>query len=38
MSYLAGAYGIIWLAIFVYAFIIDRKVSRLEREIESLKK
>jgi CcmD family protein len=38
MSYLAGAYGIIWLAVFVYLFMVDRKANRLEREIASLKK
>jgi len=38
MSYLAGAYGIIWLAVFVYLLILDRKANRLEQEIASLKK
>jgi len=38
MSYLAGAYGTIWLAVFVYLLIVDRKANRLEQEIASLKK
>lgn len=38
MTYLFGAYGIIWLALFGYVFLIDRKTARLGEELEALRK
>ena len=38
MMYLFAAYGIIWLAVFGYVFVIDRKCARLGEEIEALRK
>lgn len=38
MTYLFAAYGIIWLALFAYVFIVDRKCARLGEEIEALGK
>ncbi len=36
MTYLFSAYFVIWLAIFLYLFFIDRKAVRLSAEIDSL--
>ncbi len=38
MIYLAGAYGVIWLALFLYMILIDRKASKLSDELETLRK
>lgn len=37
MTYLFGAYFVIWLALFIYLFFIDRKAIRLSAEIDSLR-
>jgi CcmD family protein len=38
LNYLAAAYTAIWIAIFVYVLSIGRRASRLEREIEDLRR
>ncbi len=38
MSYLFASYTIIWLALFAYMVSLSRKLKRLNREIETLKK
>lgn len=38
LSYLAAAYLAIWGGLFVYLLSIGRTASRLEREIEDLKR
>ncbi|MBI3794252.1 MAG: CcmD family protein [Nitrospinae bacterium] len=38
MIYLFSAFGIIWLALFAYIFLIDRKCADLEKEIANLGK
>ena len=35
MMYLFAAFAVIWLAVFAYLFVIDRKCAKLEKEIES---
>ena len=36
MIYLFSAYAVIWLALFAYLFLIDRKAGRLLSEMDSL--
>jgi CcmD family protein len=38
MIYLFGAFGVIWLALFAYIFVVDRKCADLEKEIEAFGK
>ncbi len=38
MTYLALAYGFIWLAVFGYVARLGHRLSRLNREIEDLKR
>lgn len=38
LNYLAAAYAVIWLALFVYLLSIGRRARRLEREIEDLRR
>jgi len=37
VGYLAAAYGVVWLALFGYLFLLTRKTNQVEREIEALK-
>jgi CcmD family protein len=37
MSWLFAAYGVIWIAIFLYVFGLDRKQKELSAEIAALK-
>jgi len=36
MVYLAAAYGVIWLALFLFVFSIYRRQTRIDAEIEAL--
>lgn len=38
LTYLGAAYAAIWIALFVYLISIGRRASRLEREIDELKR
>lgn len=38
LTYLAVAYGIIWLALFVYILSLDRKQKKLSKAIELMEK
>lgn len=38
LTFLAAAYGIIWLALFIYIFSLDRKQKKLARSIDILEK
>jgi CcmD family protein len=38
LYYLAAAYTAVWIAIFAYLLSIGRRTSRLEREIEELRR
>jgi CcmD family protein len=37
MTWLIAAYSIIWIAIFIYAFGLDRKQKALTAELQQLK-
>jgi CcmD family protein len=36
VKYVAAAYGLVWLAILVYVWLIGQKVGRLEAELDRL--
>ncbi len=36
MTYLAAAYGVIWLALFLFVFSIFRRQTRIDAEIDAL--
>ncbi len=36
MTYLAAAYGVIWLALFIFVFSIFRRQTRIDNEIAAL--
>ena len=36
MTYLAAAYGVIWLVLFLFVFSIFRRQTRIDTEIEAL--
>ena len=36
MEYLAAAYGVIWLVLFLFVFSIFRRQSRIDAEIDAL--
>ena len=36
VKYVAAAYGLVWLAILVYVWLIGQKVGRLEAELNRL--
>jgi CcmD family protein len=38
MTYLALAYGFIWVAIFGYVILVGRKVTALDAEIDDLRR
>ncbi len=38
LEYTVGAYAIIWIFFFVYLASIGRKISRLEKKLDNLKK
>ena len=38
LYYLAAAYTAIWIALFVYLLSIGRRASRLERELEEMRR
>jgi CcmD family protein len=37
MTYVALAYGFIWVAVFVYVALVGRRVARIDAEIEDLR-
>lgn len=37
LLYLFAAYTIIWAAVLIYAFLLDRRQKDLQREIDSLR-
>jgi len=37
MSWLFIAYGVVWIAIFLYVFTLDRKQRELSREFDALR-
>lgn len=37
MSWLFVAYGVVWIAIFLYVFSLDRKQRELSQEFDALK-
>ena len=37
MTYVALAYGFIWVAVFVYVALVGRRVARIDGEIEDLR-
>jgi CcmD family protein len=37
MTYVALAYGFIWVAVFVYVALVGRRVARINAEIEDLR-
>jgi CcmD family protein len=37
LEYLFAAFAIIWLGFFIYLFVLSRKQSYLQRELDSLK-
>ena len=37
MTYVALAYGFIWVAVFVYVALVGRRVGRIDAEIEDLR-
>jgi CcmD family protein len=36
VKYVAAAYGLVWLAILVYVWLIGQKIGRLESELDRL--
>jgi CcmD family protein len=38
MTYVALAYGFIWVAVLVYVALVGRRVARIDAEIEDLRR
>lgn len=38
VKYVAAAYGVVWIAILVYVWLIGQKVGRLESELDRLER